>query len=892
MKYVIVLFLVFLMDPIFGQEEKPVWPQIGSAFPKSEQLSPKAITRLGNAYWQNPPKLIGPFAPDWFEYSATMWGADSRIANKAEYYEFIKSLYFTAGLVYSAHKAEDINSVRLPYYNTNVTNVFYLRNKGGDDLRKGFKSTRGKEFLERKTNKGSASLEDPSVDGESIRIAKNISKYLVSSKPMAYDLRDEGTYTISSASPFDFDFSPVSLKNFRVWLKAKYESLDSLNLKWKTSFKTWDEVMPLTTDEIFKRELTNAPDKKDHITQLAGFNIAPWADHREYNDDTFQSAIARVANAIYEADNNAPVGYSGTQMPSAYGGFDFWKISKNISWIEYYDCNGSREILRCFMPYEYPKIQAVGMGKDISAQFPRVWGGILHGDNGVLVWPYHGNNTQNTIALDVEDNKILASKKGEEIAKNFREVRNGVSVALRHSTFETNQIAVYYSQASLRAAWMLEVKKDGASWINRASSWEGSHNYYAAIREGFFKLIEDMGYQYTSISSAQVENNEMKKLGVKVIIMPRILALSKKEIENLKEFVKEGGVIISDVMAGRLDEHCVDYGDALAINELLGVKREKFAYQEETKEEEDKASYVGGFGYPISFTFTNDFGEIKKGAQGKLLGFYEPGLALQNAKAYASASHGPVLLENSFGKGFAYTLNFDIPNYLKNRNSLDAAVQSDSAFQRNIFKVLFEKSKVFPPVKVSNSKGIYPAGVETISYTQDKTKYLALQVNQSNMIDWETLDDIAEKNQSIVELKLKIELPEASFVTEMMSGKSLGKQTSIEVNLKKDRPLVFSLLPYQITGISVKSTLVVENNVLPVEFALESKDPVGDHVLNVELFDSTSKPIPHFLINVPLSKGKYSGGLDFSHVKLKGDFELVFKDVLTGLSLKKSIKIP
>jgi hypothetical protein len=78
---------------------------------------------------------------------------------------------------------------------------------------------------------------------------------------------------------------------------------------------------------------------------------------------------------------------------------------------------------------------------------------------------------------------------------------------------------------------------------------------------------------------------------------------------------------------------------------------------------------------------------------------------------------------------------------------------------------------------------------------------------------------------------------------------------------------------------------------MPVEIALESKDSIGDHVVNVELFDKDNKPVPQFLVNVPMIKGKYTGSFDFSHVKDKGDFELVFKDVMSGVSVKKKITI-
>lgn len=890
MKFTLLMSILIISCTLHAQEASPVWPQIGSAFPKGDKIPKKAINRLGIDYWVTPPKVIGPYAPNWFEYSTTMWGIDGRITDKTTYFEFLKSIYLNAGFVYSDGDPSDINKVKLPFYNTNITNILYIRNKGGSELREGFKKTRGKEFLVRNTKKGPGALEDEKVNSESISIAKKIATKLAPVSPLSYDLRDEGTYSVSAASPFDFDFSPVSIKNFQVWLKGKYETLEKLNSKWSTNFKTWEEVMPLTTDEIFKRELTKAS-TKGNITQIPGINLAPWADHREYNDDTMQSAIARYTNAINEADPSAPVGYSGTQMPSAYGGFDFWKISNNLSWIEYYDCNGSREILKGFMNKDFPMIHAISLNGNVSNQFPRVWHGILHGDAGSLVWPFAGNNTAASIAIELDGQNIKASAKALELGQQFRKLRNGIPIVLRHTSFEKNEIAVYYSQSSIRADWILEVKKDGKSWINRSSSWEGGHNYYAAGREGYYKLLEDIGYQYTQISHDQVENNKMDQLGIKVIVMPRVISMSNKEIENLKGFVKNGGVIITDLLTGRLDEHCVDYQDKLEINELLGINRSSFAYQEETKDEEDGKSYVGGFGYPIQISMEEDFGDLKKGTSMNVLGFFEPNVTLNKAKAFGKSSSGPVLLQNSFGSGTVYTLNFDLPNYLQERNSNDANILKNTELQRAIFKSILEKSKIKPYCKITNANGTFPSGVEALVYTQGDAKFLAVQVNQTNLIDWVTLDDVAEKNKNITEIKLKIELPEAFFVTEMMSEKSLGKQKVLEVTLTKETPLIFSLLKYSVSDVSVKSSLVAENNLMPVELTIDSKEAVGDHVLNVELFSKDNKPVPHFLVNVPMIKGKYAGSFDFSHVKEKGDFELVFKDVMTGISTKKKITI-
>ena len=53
--------------------------------------------------------------------------------------------------------------------------------------------------------------------------------------------------------------------------------------------------------------------------------------------------------------------------------------------------------------------------------------------------------------------------------------------------------------------------RDGKSWINRTSSWESSHNYAAAGRVGYYKLLEDLGccLLYTSPSPRDLSTSRM-----------------------------------------------------------------------------------------------------------------------------------------------------------------------------------------------------------------------------------------------------------------------------------------------------------------------------------------------------------------------------------------------
>ena len=300
---------------------------------------PVSVERTGQAAWQNPPAVVGPYDANWYDYQPIVWGGDKRLGEGEKYHTALRQMFVRAGLVYSADSPKEHADTRFPFYCTNLCNQFYLRNKTGPAQMKGFKETRSKEYLVRKP-----SLEDPATDAAERGRAASIAKQCGPYKPLGYDLRDEGTYVNSAACPFDYDFSDVSMKCFRLWLQAKYGGLDQLNVEWGSSFPSWDQVLPKTSDEIIA-ELGRG---------VAHANLAAWMDHREYNDDTFHAAVARYRDAIHANDPGAPMGYSGTQMPSAWGGFDFWKIGNNVSWVEHYEACGSRELIRSFSAARVP----------------------------------------------------------------------------------------------------------------------------------------------------------------------------------------------------------------------------------------------------------------------------------------------------------------------------------------------------------------------------------------------------------------------------------------------------------------------------------------------------------------------------------------------------------
>lgn len=116
-------------------------------------------------------------------------------------------------------------------------------------------------------------------------------------------------------------------REFRVWLKEKYNTLDNLNKAWNTSFwshtfYSWDEiVVPNALGDAIGREKT----------AFAGISI----DYRRFNSDSILNNFLNEKRAIRKYDKNTPV---TTNLMGAYKPLDYFKFAKEmdiVSWDNY-----------------------------------------------------------------------------------------------------------------------------------------------------------------------------------------------------------------------------------------------------------------------------------------------------------------------------------------------------------------------------------------------------------------------------------------------------------------------------------------------------------------------------------------------------------------------------
>ena len=365
--------------------------------------------------------------------------------------------------------------------------------------------------------------------------------------PVLYDIRDELSTTIS-ANPFDYDFSPASLSTFRHWLAARYASLDALNAAWLTSFASWDAVTPFTTDEIKARmagRMDAQGQKPDWQAVRAmrympeavraaptRWHLAPWCDFRTFMDDCLAETLADLRAAAHTADPATPVGIEGTQMPSAWGGYDLWKLSQALDWVEPYDITAARAIFGSFMRGK-PLLATYGE-RDPVAVSRRLWHLLLEGDCGAILW-------WSEDLLEGSGASLRLSDKGRALAPAVRDMQSPLARQLLRAERLFDPVAVHYSQPSIQLDWLFESFEDGATWQRRFSSYEATHNRHAALRTELWQRLREAGWSPQFVAYEEIEKNALTERGFSTCILPDSYALSEQEADALRRFVHTPG---------------------------------------------------------------------------------------------------------------------------------------------------------------------------------------------------------------------------------------------------------------------------------------------------------------------------------------------------------------
>jgi hypothetical protein len=357
-------------------------------------------------------------------------------------------------------------------------------------------------------------------------------------RPLYYSLGDEtGIADLSAA--WDFDLSPAALAQFRQWLRSRYATLTVLNRQWSSGFTRWDDVVPMTTDQAI-----GGP----------GDNYGAWVDFKAFMDHAFASAVRAGTNAIHAADptrSDALSAIEGAQIPG-WGGYDYAALAPAVDVMEIYDAGNNVEIAQALNPRlaVLTTTAPAGDGALAPAERSRLWHELLLGNRGLIVWDE---------ARALVDDQGRPTALGTSCGALFDEFAGGLAAQWDAARPQPGAAAILYSPVSFQIGWLLDRIADrrhgGPDWTSRDAEAEGGDSALRASMRRAASLLTHLGMSPRWISDGMVEGGILRDGGIRVLLLPRTIALSSAEVAAIRAFAAGGGLVLADTAVGLFDAH-------------------------------------------------------------------------------------------------------------------------------------------------------------------------------------------------------------------------------------------------------------------------------------------------------------------------------------------------
>ncbi|MFO7899268.1 MAG: beta-galactosidase, partial [Planctomycetota bacterium] len=652
---------------------------------------------------------------------------------------------------------------------------------------------------------------------------------------LLYDLRDEPSVT-SFLLASDACFCEHCMARMRDWLGERYADLDALNAEWDTEFGSWDGVEPLATLE--------ALDRRD----AGHWNFAPWADHRDFMNSTFARTFDAMTKRVKQHDPAALCGPCGTQCPAVFGGYDFAKIVPPTDWVEAYDFGGSVDCYRSFKPRrDFPILKTSGLGGGPDAARVMLWTYVYQagGYSGTIIW-----NANKMIDVD---GGTLEPLEGAGVLRDiFAELRRGVPKLLQRTDEVNSPVAVHYSQASINADFITSIP-------NRPVSVAGFKNENALAyktRMAWLKLLEDRGLRPTFMSSAQIEEGRLAESDVRVLVLPRSIAISDREADAIRAFVEAGGTVLADSFIGRMDEHCRER-ETGALDDLFGVRRR------------EHGGYSAGTGRG-TVREQAEPGDRPRWGQGRRVPLQAIEEMLEPAgddvavMGCTEMTDAPVGIVAERGEGRAVLFNAAPIEYLSSRGS--EPLQA-------LFGGMLEKAGVEPLAEVVDTEtGDRLAGFRVWKFRRGGAAWVGVAPDMEATQD--ALGQITVESGGLPGRTVTVRLSDSGHVYEARSGAYLGEGDAADYTFGPTDAPLFTVLPYRVEGLD----LSVEDGV--ARAALRADGEPGEHVFRFDVYDADGRRLYDAGANVVAA----GGAADWSPgTELPAGGKLACRDVATGL---------
>ena len=578
-------------------------------------------------------------------------------------------------------------------------------------------------------------------------------------------------------SNWDGCFCKHCLKDLRLYLKDSYTTLAALNKSWATNFKSWDEVIPMTLPEIRKHS-----------------SMAPWVDHRSFNDWQRARALG-IQTAAINKNCKVFLSLSGTSDTNPWNAWDYSLIMPHMDAIAGYF--GEQTIQhRSFAKGKLFSMPWIGYDVAYDEHNFQVIRALMNGVSGL--------NFYGTFYLNPD---WTLPQAGIELKQIFNRYLNGKADAIMHFDAKVYPIAIHYSPASIKVDYV-----------------EGKNELRKSATAGFRNILQDNALNYNYISYGQIEKATFGQN--KIIILPLSMALSEKEVKNLCQFVKNGGIVIADMGIGHFDNHGVPKKNRQDLLNLFGLST--FG-----KIDKVKGKVIGQ-----SSTFNNlsipvDFVEVGiKNRSAKVL-----------AKAIGDFGSAPAILVNQYGKGKAIYIACDIAGTIGNQGALRYTKKHDknTAQINNFFKELVASVKIQTIVTAP---------------TLRSTELLLRENNNAYIVGFVRNIDQTKNSETKV-TSHKISFNKKFYVWDLLEGKYLGYNKDFVYGFGPTTQSIWVALSYKPEAL--KAEVTKKGYHVKVTLSLVAKtNNFTRHIINVVVKDKKGNINKSYSKKLIMDKGKHT----------------------------------
>jgi hypothetical protein len=643
-----------------------------------------------------------------------------------------------------------------------------------------------------------------------------------------------------------------------------------------TNFQTWSQVLDFL--KRFYKEL-------GEVSSTDGWNVSAWCDFRNFMDATFADAVLRAAQVCKAEDPYARCATEGGQCPFPFGWYNYDQVLRAVDVIEPYNIGNNVEVIRSLKPeaimvsthgFQYEPGKPL-TEKDRLAQkraIRPIWWGVFHAHRGNLIWD---DNLRNYRFIDEKTRELTPA--AETFSEVFKELHRGIPKLVMNSSRTHDGIALHYSQASMQVHWLLSNLKHAREWVAHSGGDRGSH--ITAVRNGWTKLIEDLGLQYNFVSGSQIEAGKLGS-GYRAFIMPQSLAVSAHEAEQIRQFVRDGGLLIADYRNATMNEHGRNLGRG-QLDDIFGISRTPSA---------------AAAGKPETAQGVANEGSLQlQGKQLKLLTPGDSGIKAATGKALAQIGSAPLVIVNTFGKGKAIFLNLEIAGYAYQR--LQASLETSLP---DLMEGVFGLADIAPRLRVLGADGRRLPGTEVVVYSNGSCEHVAVFRNpQFDDGGWGSFPTLEARewagsiDNSLLEKEARVRLAwgEAMQTYDIRKRKDMGSVKGLDATLDPWSPLIFTrsaqpLPEFQLDipgEIKAGETLnIILHDVSPL--------PEGTaRLVRIEIEDPSGKTYDLYSRSLLIHSTPFRESIPLAFNDPTGRWKVSAHDVTTGQTVEKTLSV-